>query len=289
MDNISYSAKDIKAFETLGTHGPLGRRATFVFQYLFLRKDFREFVVAIRKKWKLPEEGLNISEYNTPVKIVQEYFSGTVNQRKGYGTETEAYIESCGVLNYTPSTYLSSFIEWVLLEYIVFNDFCGGYKKHFAMIDFDTYENMDGTEDQHTPTEIKYYVPISAKKEEFVAYVKETWSELELRRQLSDDDSKRFKPRKHFFRDLRILNKYLEIEKLSRRDRNDQMIVYIDLEVQKRLREEGMEDIPDEGTIRALVNRLKNDIKDKNSFFKEIENDPIEELPETKSSDADDF
>lgn len=288
MDNISYSNNDIKAFETLGTHGPLGRRATFVFQYLFLRKDFREFITTTRKKWKLPEEGLKITDCDTPNQTVQEYFSGKGNKKNGFGRETEAYIESCGVLSHTPSTYLTSFIEWILLEYLIFNDFCGGYKNHFAMFDFDTYENMDGTKDQHTPTEIKYYIPVSAKKEEFIAYVNETWSELELKRQLSDEDSRRFKPRKNFFRDLRILNKYIEIESLPRKERNDQMIVYIDLEVQKRLREEGMEDVPDEGTIRALVNRLKNDIKDKNSFFKEIEDYPEEPI-EPKSSDTDDF
>ncbi len=62
MDQISYTDNDIKAFETLGTHGPLGRRATFVFQYLFLRKDFREFIIETRKKWKLPIEGLVLSE-----------------------------------------------------------------------------------------------------------------------------------------------------------------------------------------------------------------------------------
>lgn len=289
MDQISYTEKDIRAFETLVSHGPLGRRAIFVFQYLLLRKDFQDFVANIRKEAEIPLNGLVIDDYDSPENVVYSFYRSDHNKRGEFSKKTSSYIESCGVLSHTPSTYLTSFIEWIALEYIVFNDFCGAYKTHFAMFDFETYENMDGTEDQHTPTEIRYYLPVSAKKEEFIAYINETWEELESRRELSDKDSKRFKPRKNFFRDLRILNKYLEVENLTRQERKDQGIVYIDIEVQKRLKEEGMDDVPDDGTIRALVNRLKNDIKDRNSFFKEIEDDEIEELPESPSPDTDDF
>jgi hypothetical protein len=250
-------------------------------QYLFLRKDFHELVQKIREDMEIPSNGFDV-----PTEGKAE-FPSVVHEKR---SEIENYTISCGLLKHLPNMFLAdSFYTELISEYVLFNDFHGGYKGKFALVSFEYYENMDGTDDQREPIELRIELPVSAKKDELIDFIKNNWHKFENTPGLKAKDKVRFKPRKNFFRDLRILNKYIEIESLSRQERRDRGIVYIDMEVQRVLREEGMEDVPDDGTIRALVNRLKDDIKDKNSFFKEIEDDPIEELPETKSSDIDDF
>ena len=57
MDKITYSEKDELIFEKLQKQGPLGKRALFIFQYLFLRKEFKELVKKIREKLNIPKDG----------------------------------------------------------------------------------------------------------------------------------------------------------------------------------------------------------------------------------------
>lgn len=303
MDKIEYSKKDEKIFEKLQNQGPLGKRALFIFQYLFLRKEFKKLVGEIRKELNIPENGFDpsskedmgiflnkyVSEYDFNGEII---FQRKVNFDREINTKIENFVEQCGVLSYSPNMYLAdSFIQSLIKEYILFNDFIGLYKGNFALTSIARYEdNTNGTEDQMEPIELRLEIPISVKKEEFKDYIDATWEAIEFAKKkvLKKNDFIRFRPRMNFIRDLEIYNKYLELEKLSKKQRKDKEIDYLEIGVKRELEEKGSKNIPDLGTIRSIVSRLKNEIKDKNAFWKEYEEEPISDIPLNKT-DLDEF
>ena len=61
---------------------------------------------------------------------------------------------------------------------------------------------------------------------------------------------------------------------------------YLDVATRKELIAEGYKDIPDEGTIRSIVSRLKREIKEKSAYWEEQEPDP-EPDPNYKPTDDD--
>ncbi|MEN9881025.1 MAG: hypothetical protein RLZZ308_208 [Candidatus Parcubacteria bacterium] len=65
MNKIELSEKDEEIFNRLNSLGAIGKRALFIFQYLFLRKDFRDFVSAVRETEGLPKNGLDITKKKT--------------------------------------------------------------------------------------------------------------------------------------------------------------------------------------------------------------------------------
>lgn len=65
------------------------------------------------------------------------------------------------------------------------------------------------------------------------------------------------------------------------------MIDYIELGVLRELQQEGVKDLPDSGTIRSIVSRLRNEIKDKNAFWQEQEEEVAKDIP--KSTNIEDF
>lgn len=56
MKQITYSEKDIEAFKKLSSRGPLGKRALFIMQKIFLKNGFREMVQEVRKEIKIDIE-----------------------------------------------------------------------------------------------------------------------------------------------------------------------------------------------------------------------------------------
>ncbi|MEI6880990.1 MAG: hypothetical protein WCK82_06655 [Bacteroidota bacterium] len=294
MEPIIYSEKDAAIFEKLQKQGPLGKRALFIFQYLFLRKEFRGLVKLIREELEIPPDGLDLTMKEGVEKFSKEYasnydFNGEVIfQKKIYlnskslntHKSIEQYVEQCGILAYTPNMYMADrFIEAIIKEYILLNDFIGLYKGAFALTSIARYEgDIDDTEDPHEPMELRIEIPVSAKKEEILDYINETWEALEFtkRKILKKKDFIRFRPRTNFIRDLQIFNKYLEIEKLSKKQRQERHIDYIELAVIRELKEEGLSNVPDDGTVRSIVSRLRNEIKDKNSFWLEHDEKSLE-------------
>lgn len=305
MDKIIYSQKDEKVFEKLAKQGPIGKRALFIFQYLFLRKEFQSLVKLIRKDLKIPEDGYSphkdedIKVFLNKYILDYEFNGEIVIHKKIYlnsgiadvHESIQKYVEQCGILAYTPNMYMAdSFVKAIIKEYILFNDFIGIYKGNFALTSFARYEfNTNGTEEQVEPIELRLEIPISAKKEEIIDYINNTWDDLESAKKkvLNKKDFVRFRPRVNFIRDIRIFNKYLEIEKLSIKQRKEKLIDYIELGVIKELKDEGMKDLPDSGTVRSIVSRLRNEIKDKNAFWEEQEqkDEEIEQKPIDFSTD----
>jgi hypothetical protein len=302
MEKISYTNKDELIFEKLQKQGPLGKRALFIFQYLFLRKEFQDFVKKIRDLLKIPENGFDpynkedVKEFAGKRKYLTApfYNSEVIHQNRIFFPNNkfdvnkiiENYVEQCGVLAYAPNMYLADhFISAILREYILFNNFVGIYKNSFALSSVASYgDNTNGNEDQQDPIELRLEIPISAKKEEIIDYINQTWGAIEMTKKLvlHKKDFVRFRPRQKFIRDLKIFNKYLEIEKLSKNQRKEKAIGYIELGVLKELREDGVKDLPDSGTIRSIVSQLRNEIKDKNIFWEEIEQEN-EEVKNTKN------
>ncbi len=308
MEPILYSKKDEIIFDKLQKQGPLGKRALFIFQYLFLRKEFKDLVKKLRSELEIPENGFNprddkdITEFITKRQFVEAPFYGgeVIHQKKivfpRQGSDAndsiDKYVQQCGILAYAPNMYFAEgFIHAIIREYVLFNDFLGLYKSNFALSSVAHYEdNTNGTEDQIDPIELRFEIPISAKKEEIIDYINETWDALEIAKKqiLKKKDFVRFRPRQNFIRDLQIYNKYLEIEKLSKNQRKEKMIDYIELGVLKELKEEGVKDLPDSGTVRSIISKLKNEIKDKNAFWEEDdEEEEVEDTP--KSTNLDDF
>lgn len=307
MDPILYSKKDEVIFEKLQKQGPLGKRALFIFQYLFLRKEFKDLVRNLRSELKIPENGFDpnkdedIAEFITKRQLIKApFYAGEVihqkkinfpRQESDVGDLIEKYIEQCGILAYAPNMYLAdNFIKAIIREYVLFNDFVGLYKGNFALSSIAHYEQgMKGTEDQIDPIELRLEIPISAKKEEIIDYINTSWDALELAKKevLKKKDFIRFRPRQNFIRDLQIYNKYLEIEKLSKNQRKERQIDYIELGVLRELKEEGVTDLPDSGTVRSIISKLKNEIKDKNAFWQEYEEEPAEEV--SQNTNIEDF
>lgn len=283
MNPISFSNKDELIFKELQHQGPLGKRALFIFQFLFLRNDFRPLVDNIRNKLKIPSDGYDpysdkdIKEFITDKKYIEGYlYTGElIIQKKIVFSRPEIddliqeYTEQCGVLSCIPNMYLAdNFITAIIREYILFNKFLGLYKSNFALISVIRYgENTIGLEDQMEPIELRLEMPISAKKEEITDFINEIWGDLDLTKKdiLKPNDFVRFRPRSNFIRDLQIYNSYIKIENLSKKEKKEKMIDYIELGVIRDLRERGVVDLPDSGTIRSIVSRLKNEIKDKNA------------------------
>ncbi|MEN9881026.1 MAG: hypothetical protein RLZZ308_209 [Candidatus Parcubacteria bacterium] len=177
--------------------------------------------------------------------------------------------------------WADGFIKSVIQEYIVLNDFVGFFKGSFGMATVETYgvTGLEDDDDDREPVELRLSIPISAKKDEVKDYLNSIWETFEFSRKeiLSKKDTVRFRPRPNFIRDIRILNKYIEIENLSSKQRKEKGVEYIEISVKKELENSGMKNIPDEGTIRSIVSRLKNEIKDNSSFWKEIEKyEPID-------------
>lgn len=307
MEPILYSKKDEIIFDKLQKQGPLGKRALFIFQYLFLRKEFKDLVKNLRSELKIPENGFDpkddkdITEFITKRQFIEApFYAGEVihqkkivfpRQESNVNDLIEKYIQQCGILAYAPNMYLAEgFIQAIIREYVLFNDFVGLYKSNFALSSIAHYEyNTNGTEDQIDPAELRLEIPISAKKEEIIDYINETWDALEIAKKkvLKKKDFVRFRPRQNFIRDLQIYNKYLEIEKLSKNQRKEKMIDYIELGVLRDLKEAGVKDLPDSGTVRSIISKLKNEIKDKNAFWEEYEEEEVEETP--KNINLDDF
>lgn len=302
MNKIDFSQKDELIFEKLNNLGALGKRALFIFQHLFLREDFRKLVMDIRQKLGIPTTGLEPKNNTEHRKIVEERFldHGGFNGEIIFNTKikldcdanqlVDRYIEQSGIDSSVPNMDLAEgFIKSVIQEYVVLNDFVGFFKGSFALATVETYGDFKQDDDDRDPVEMRFSIPISAKKEEVKDYFDTIWGNVEFARKeiLSEKDRVRFRPRANFIRDLRILNKYIEIENLSIAQRKDRGISYIEIATKKELALEGFKDIPDEGTIRSIVSRLKNEIKDKSAFWQEIE-EP--ELPEkTDSAKFDDF
>jgi hypothetical protein len=189
-------------------------------------------------------------------------------------------MEQSGIDSFIPNMDLADgFIKSIINEYVVLNDFMGFFRGSFAMATVETYDGMKSEEDDRAPVELRFSIPISAKKEEVKEYIDAVWDTINHSREsiLTPKDNVRFRPKTHFIRDIKILNKYIEIENMSSTQRKEKGIQYIEVAVKKQLEAEGLKDIPDEGTIRSIVSRLKNEIKDKSAFWKELE--PPIELP----------
>lgn len=305
MNKIPFSKKDELVFEKLSKQGPLGKRALFIFQYLFLRQEFKDFVKLSRESLKIPVDGFDPSKTEDMKIFLNKYvtnyhFGGEIvfqknidlrNEKVDVGSGIEKWVEQCGILAYAPNMYLADgFIRCILKEYILFNDFVGIYKGAFALTSIATY---DQERDYEEPKEIRLEIPISAKKEEIIDYINETWEALEYAKKkvLTPKDFVRFRPRNNFIRDLKIFNKYIEIENLSRKQRKEKLIDYIEIGVIRELKNEGMSDLPDSGTVRSIVSRLRNEIKDKNAFWEKDEEVDEEEIvkEQQKNSSFDDF
>jgi hypothetical protein len=191
-------------------------------------------------------------------------------------------MEQSGITLVVPNMdWADGFIKSVIQEYIVLNDFVGFFKGSFGMATVETYgvTGLEDDDDDREPVELRLSIPISAKKDEVKDYLNSIWETFEFSRKeiLSKKDTVRFRPRPNFIRDIRILNKYIEIENLSSKQRKEKGVEYIEISVKKELENSGMKNIPDEGTIRSIVSRLKNEIKDNSSFWKEIEKyEPID-------------
>jgi hypothetical protein len=89
MEKIEYSSKDIEVFKKLSNQGPLGKRALFIFQYLFLRKEFKDLVKNIRSELKIPENGFDprddkdIAEFITKRQFIEApFYAGEVIHQK---------------------------------------------------------------------------------------------------------------------------------------------------------------------------------------------------------------
>jgi hypothetical protein len=72
MDKIVYSEKDILAFERLAKQGPLGKRALYIYQYLFLTKGFKDFVIKVRHDLDIPMDGFDGHNENDQLEIMDK-------------------------------------------------------------------------------------------------------------------------------------------------------------------------------------------------------------------------
>jgi len=74
---IELSEEDEAIFNKLSKQGPLGRRALTIFQYLFLRKEFKLFVKTSRKNLCIPEKGFDPnSKQDSKIFLDKSTFSG---------------------------------------------------------------------------------------------------------------------------------------------------------------------------------------------------------------------
>jgi hypothetical protein len=300
MEPITITKKDEQALIRLADQGPLGKRALYIFQYLILRADFRSMVKDLRTEYGIPTEGYDLSDPEQTKLVKTNFFDGggfsgemiftpsfRVDPNMKYGINN--FIEQCGVVQYSPNMDLAEgFISAIVQEYIVINDFLGIYKNKFGLITVEQYDIYDTGEgrDEEKDVELRFSIPVSVKKEEFKDYIDNIWNELENSRKdfLRKQDQVRFRPRTNFVRDVLILNKYIELEKLPKSKQIARGVNYLDVATRKELIAEGNLDIPDEGSIRSIVSRLKREIKEKSAYWEEREPDP-EPDPDYKPSD----
>jgi len=73
MNIIELTLKDEKVFEKLNSLGALGKRAVFIFQYLFLREDFRKMILKVREKLDIPKDGFDVSDDKTSKLVYEKY------------------------------------------------------------------------------------------------------------------------------------------------------------------------------------------------------------------------
>lgn len=295
MDSIQFSKKDEEIFDRLQKQGPLGKRALFVFQYLFLRREFFDLVRKVREILKIPADGFNPKKEEDIKIFLEKYinnfdFNGEMIIHKSIQFRSEnnndandlivKFIEQCGVLSYVPNMLFGEgFVMSIIKEYILFNDFVGIYRGSFASASFAKYNlNSKSSDDCVNDLELKLEVPISVRKDELKDYIDSIWEAIESAKKnvLEKRDFIRFRPRANFVRDLRIFNKYIEIEKLSKKQKKEKGIDYIEIGVLRALKDEGMTNLPDDGTIRSVVSRLRNEIKDKNAFWQEYDDKSLE-------------
>lgn len=267
---IVFSKRDELVFKTLAKQGPLGKRALFIFQYLFLRHDFRELVATIRKRNAIPKDGFDRNRKDHRDVVLSKYlidfdYVRDVVMGRGIslpdGDLIEEFVDKCGILSYVPRMDLADgFITAIIREYVLLNDFVGLYKGRFALTAIDTFDLEEVGDNKQC--EFRIMVPISAKKEEIIDYIKTQWRGIEIAKEdtLKRRDFVRFRPSPNFIRDIKIFNKYLEIKKLSKQQKKDQEIGYIELAVIKELKKEGLKNVPSDGAIRSIVSRLSSEI-----------------------------
>jgi hypothetical protein len=304
MDPITITQKDELALFKLSEQGPLGKRALFIFQYLFIRADFRDLVKELRAEFDIPPEGFDLSDHSQSEIVRQKYvdtggFSGEMIFTASFRLDPkmshriDQFIEQCGVVQYSPNMDLAEgFISAIVREYILLNDFIGLYKNRFGLITVEQYDVYDREDENYSEkdVELRFSIPISVKRDEFKEYIDNIWDVLESSRKdfLRKQDQVRFRPRNNFVRDVLILNKYIELENLPKSKQTARGINYLDVATRKELIAEGHLDIPDEGSIRSIVSRLKREIKEKSAYWEEREPDP-EPDPNYKPSDNDGF
>lgn len=300
MEPITITKKDELALMKLSEQGPLGKRALYIFQYLFIRSDFRELVRTLRAEFEIPSEGFDLSDEKQSEIVRQKYvdaggFNGEIiftdrfNLDPKMSHRIDQFIEQCGVIQYSPNMDLAEgFISAIVREYVLLNNFLGFYKNRFGLITVEQYDVYDDDDNDEKNVELRFSIPVSVKKEEFKDYIDNIWDDIESSRKdfLRRQDQIRFRPRNNFVRDVLILNKYLELERLPKSKQMARGVNYLDVATRKELIAEGCKDIPDEGTIRSIVSRLKREIKEKSAYWEELEPDP-EPDPNYKPADDD--
>lgn len=303
MEKIEISKRDEKIFERLNKQGALGKRGLYIFQYLFLRPDFHKLVKDLRKESGIPDEGYDLSKKEDEEKVKKDFIAGGfVDWDRIFNTKVsldvnirgkiEDYIYQCGLEKVMPIMDLADgFIISLISEYVLLNDFIGFYRRSFGLATIEYYEGMQANHTDQDCRELRFSIPLSAKKEEIKEYFDLVWDDILRAKQenLTEKDNVRFRPRPNFIRDLKIYNKYIEIENMSVSQRKEEQISYIELGVIRKLKEDGWKDeeIPNDGTIRSIVNKLKNEIKDKSAFWEEIEEEDLSEP--SKDIDFDEF
>ncbi len=230
MEPIIITHKDEMALMKLAGQGPLGKRALYIFQYLFLRSDFRELVRTLRAEFEIPPEGIDLSDDKQREIVRQKYvdaggFNGEIIFTDRFildpkmSHRIDQFIEQCGVIQYSPNMDLAEgYISAIVREYVLLNNFLGFYKNRFGLITVEQYDVYDDDDNDEKNVELRFSIPVSVKKEEFKDYIDNIWDDIENSRKdfLRKQDQIRFRPRNNFVRDVLILNKYLELEKLPK-------------------------------------------------------------------------
>lgn len=268
LNTISLTNEDISILNELSSGSTLQRRAFEIFKFLLLRTDFKAFVQNIRKKEGIPSQGVKLSdakawkEDKTARKYLNKggYHSGsgivstnTISIPFKVRPEIEKYVAHINIEEtIQPIGIFDNIIASIIFEYCLFNSvpLIGVDTITVSRADFDIF------------SEIQINVMVSITKEELIKAIEDNWGGIKsLKDELLSESTKgkvrhRLKSSKEFPRDIKIYNKYVELISTPKKERG---FSYIDIEIAKEMKNDG--NVTDEGNIRSIINRIKEQIK----------------------------
>jgi hypothetical protein len=297
IEKIKISEEDVKILDRLSKHGTTkANRVYQLFQTVLLRMDFKDFIVKVRKKLQLPENGWphGVSIKDKKINSYIDFIKYTAFQLQQRGVSdalieasflVDIYIAESGLsqLLKTSGSYASQLCRQIIKEYLVSGDV------RVMDADIGYIEVLDNGCESDPEPEMAFYFPISATVTEMQRFIKDEVNHIAWLRKktLGDAAMGRMSISKKFPKHVHVYNVYQELKSISPSER-ESIHGYLDIAVKKQLSIEGIN--ISEGTIRsvvAAVGEKVNEVNEKVFALETIEHLAQKKLKQSKIPVAD--